>query len=78
MEFFNISGDGRACVCRKKIMEAAIVFIMQGERKAIHVSVSGSSFAGTGLLPIKLELYYLCRQWGHMVPSKRCYCRYMV
>jgi len=39
-------------------METAMVFIMQGERKAVHVSDSG-----IGLLAIKLELYYLFRYW---------------
>jgi len=36
-------------------METARVLIMQGERKAIHVSDSGSSFAGIGFFAYKIR-----------------------
>lgn len=71
---FEISGDAKAVCAGRKLWRLQWSPLCR-EKGRLHDSVSGSSFAGTGLLPKKLEVYYLCRHCGcrTVVLYKRCF-----
>jgi len=72
MEFFKISGDGRAVYAGREFWRLQWSSLCWGKIRLYMSLIKVPSFAGIGLLPIKLELYYLCRYRGRrtMVPSK--------